>query len=333
MLRSFWYIACAASRLRTAPRQCRVLDQDLVLFRDASGNPNALLDRCCHRGVRLSLGRVLEGTLACGYHGWRYDGTGKCVHIPSLPADRRIPEGALVPAYPCCEQDGYVWVWIGESGIEPGLPMRIAPYEHFRWRQGSVAMRCAAIKGIENNLDWCHPYFAHPWSHGQFFLTRFGGFREQQYEIRLTESGFVVFTPATADGDQPIDPNAVVTLRFDLPDRVTVEFTRPLRFVMVMHFIPTGEASCRLEWMATRLWPLGPCVRWTDREPRILAQDRRLLESAQPWYNGTSADFERSVSADASTLLARRVVALAAEGRWASERPSLPRRRVVTVRA
>ena len=54
------------------------------------------------------------------------------------------------------------------------------------------------LQKIENNLDWCHPYFAHPWRHGQFYATRLRGFREQCYEVRTTETGLVVFAPAVA---------------------------------------------------------------------------------------------------------------------------------------
>ena len=78
MLCNFWYIACAASRLGSTPLATRVLDQELVLFRDDAGKPHALLNRCCHRGVQLSLGKVVNGAIACRYHGWRYDGSGRC---------------------------------------------------------------------------------------------------------------------------------------------------------------------------------------------------------------------------------------------------------------
>ena len=125
MLRDYWYIACAASRLGAAPLAIKVLDQELVVFKDASGGAHALLDRCCHRGARLSLGTVTDGALACGYHGWRYDGTGRCMHIPSLPSDRRIPAGVGVRAFPCAEQDSYLWVWMGDTHAQPTPPPRI----------------------------------------------------------------------------------------------------------------------------------------------------------------------------------------------------------------
>ena len=72
---------------------------------------------------------------------------------------------------------------------------------------------------------------------------------------------------------------------------------------------------------------------WTSREPKILRQDRVLLESSQPWYDRQpDASFERSVEADTSTLLCRQIYELAASGTWNEKWSSLPRRRVVDVR-
>jgi len=337
MPRSFWYIAAPASRLGDGPLACRVFDRDLVLFRAGDGAPRALIDRCCHRGVKLSLGVVESGGLQCGYHGWRYDGAGHCVHIPSLPAGAAPPPEACVPAVPCIERDSYVWVWMGEREPEPSAPPPIPGLERFVWQQGTIPMACAAMLGIENNLDWCHPAFAHPWTHGQFFRTEVAGFTEQAYETRLTDTGMVLFGPATAGGDDPVPSQCWFKGTFALPDRVVVEIPGERGMTIVFHFVPTGPNTCRQEWLLSLL-PLaeprdGIRARWTDEEPKIFAQDRALLESAQLSYDREGDAFERNVAADTSTMLARRIVAAAAEDRWRSERATLPRRRVVTVRA
>ena len=194
-------------------------------------------------------------------------------------------------------------------------------------------MQCDAMRGIENNLDWCHPYFTHPWTHGQFFATHFRGFQEKSYEMRLTDCGIVVFAPVTASEEEPIPERPIVKLSFELPNRIRVEFWKPLHLIVLMHFVPTGPNTCRVEWLATKLLPVGRRIRWSNKEPRIFAQDRCVLESAQRWYTQEGSDFERSVEADLSTLMARRIVELAAEGSWEEKRSSLPHRRVVTVRA
>ena len=334
MLRNYWYIACASSRLESKPYPVRVLDYDLAVFRDGAGKASALLDRCCHRGVQLSLGQIVEGTLACGYHGWRYDGSGKCVHIPSLCADQRIPKGYEVPSFPCVEQDGYIWVWLGDEESQPTAAPSIPEFERLCWSQGSIPMRCDYLKGIENNLDWCHPYFAHPWTHGQFFSTHYGGFKETAYEIRLTEKGMIVFAPATSSEDEAVPKDATAKLSFELPDCVCVEFpTQNGRMLIVMRFVSTGANTCRLEWLSSRSDDSETSIIWSDDEPEIFRQDRFLLESAELAYEKEGNVFERSVEADAATLLARQIVKLAEEGKWEDSRPLLRQRRIVRVRA
>jgi phenylpropionate dioxygenase-like ring-hydroxylating dioxygenase large terminal subunit len=333
MNRNAWYPACPASRLKDRPLAIRVFDRDIVLFRDVTRAPRALLDRCCHRGVQLSLGKVENGAIACRYHGWRYDGDGKCIHIPSLSTGTQIPPGAEIWSFPCIEQDGYVWVWPCERGDEVLPPPRIEEFSRFRWRQGTLLLGCAAGKAIENNLDWVHPYFTHPWSHGQFFATRFRGFRDQQFEIRLTSRGAVLFAPITASADEPAPTRPDIRIELMLPDRVSVEFRKPLEFAIVMHFVPTGDNSCRQEWLISSPLPIGKKVILARGTPRVFVQDKCVLESAQAAYGKEGGGFERSVEADVPTLLARRILKLAAEGQWEAGRHRLPSRRIVTVRS
>lgn len=322
-----WYAACASQRLRRRPLATRVLDHDLVLFRDAQGTARALRDRCPHRGVALSLGRVVEGAVACGYHGWRFDGSGRCVHVPSLRDDQRIPARAGVASFPCEERDGYVWVFAGE-GV-PGPVPRIPGFAKRRWLQGEAPQAFGWIKGIENNLDVCHAGFAHPWTHPQWYAHRWRGLREARMELRVLPDGLRVFGPATESADQAVPARPWFSLTFTLPDRVTVELGRGL--VVVYHFVPVAENACRLEWLTSNPLP-GPKLWWRRREPRVAAQDRRLLESAQPAYDAEGAGFERSVEGDLPTLLARRAIELARQGLWEDKRDTLPQRRVFRAR-
>ena len=65
----------------------------------------------------------------------------------------------------------------------------------------------------------------------------------------------------------------------------------------------------------------------------ILKQDRRVMESAQLNYLAEGDDFERSVEADAPTLLARRVIRMARAGRWPAEKDTLKFREQLTIRS
>lgn len=330
MLRNGWYPACASSRLAARPVASRVLDQDIVLFRDEAGVAHALLDRCCHRGVKLSLGKCTRGCVACPYHGWEYEGGGSCVHVPSLAAGQEIPKSFAVRSFPCNEQDSYVWVWMGGSAPYPAQPDPLPAFDELSWTQGSMNYACSAMKVIENNLDWCHPAFTHEGTHAQWFVIQAHGFREYSIEVRTTPSGLIEFMPpANSAADDTGDPP--IAIRFDLPCRIHLSGATPQgRFAILLHCVPTSATTCRLEWLTGRGGPHQ--ILWSDEEPKVLAQDR-IVETSQRWYEGDGVEFERSVEADYPTLLARKIVAMARLGEWLDKRESLPRRRLVNVRS
>ncbi|KAK7321550.1 hypothetical protein VNO77_32311 [Canavalia gladiata] len=95
-----------------APLGLKVFDKQLVLFRDGSGELRCYEDRCPHRLAKLSEGQLIDGRLECLYHGWQFDGEGKCVKIPQLPADAKIPRSACVTTYEVKDSQGVVWVWM-----------------------------------------------------------------------------------------------------------------------------------------------------------------------------------------------------------------------------
>jgi phenylpropionate dioxygenase-like ring-hydroxylating dioxygenase large terminal subunit len=110
VLRRFWYPVMPLADLAEGPQAFTLLNQPLVLWQTASGEPAALADRCCHRSAQLSAGKLIEGCVRCPYHGWSYDRTGRCVKVPQLDATAAIPKTYRVTAYPCEARYGYVWV-------------------------------------------------------------------------------------------------------------------------------------------------------------------------------------------------------------------------------
>ncbi len=156
-----WYVACRSEELGARPLARRILGVPLVLFRGAEG-PGALLDRCPHRNVPLSMGRVASGQLECGYHGWRFDTRGECKKVPALCGPSEAPARAA-PSFACREQDGFVWVW-GEAGGEPDaepfrFPLVGAPgYSTVREH---VVAKSSLHAAAENALDVPHTAFLH----------------------------------------------------------------------------------------------------------------------------------------------------------------------------
>jgi phenylpropionate dioxygenase-like ring-hydroxylating dioxygenase large terminal subunit len=337
MLREYWYIACASSRLDSQPRAVRILDQDIVVYRDTEGRAHALLDRCCHRGVKLSAGKVTEdGLIACAYHGWRFDGTGRCVHVPSLLNETDVPKGFATPAFRCAEQDGYIWVWMGEGEPQPAAPDPIPEFADHGWHQGVADYACPGLMVMENQFDIAHPAFTHEGTHPAYFAMKYRvkkmqGLKDLTVEIRLTEKGLVSFYPATQNADDPIPEKFYSLVYFELPNRVLLrQVALGMDLSLVLHIVPTGEKTCRMEWMQRKRGVEG--LVWIEEDQVINAQDRVVMESSQYWYDLVGDDFERSVEADYVTLLLRRIVAQAAAGTWQSAREGMTPRRLLTLR-
>ena len=106
----YWYVACLSKELKSKPLSIRIWDTPIVLFRDEQGIPRALLDRCSHRNVPLSLGSCVKGGIQCPYHGWEFDGKGHCRKIPALVGE---PESSArnIPSFPVREQQDHVWIF------------------------------------------------------------------------------------------------------------------------------------------------------------------------------------------------------------------------------
>lgn len=160
-LTRYFYVACLSSELDRDPIARVIAGVPLVLFR-SGGRAAALLDRCPHRNVPLSLGRVVEGgKLECAYHGWQFDGEGVCQKIPGL-IDASLARERRAESCAVREQDGLVWV-CPEVGLTPETPPFRPP--SFGDDYASI-VRVVEAEGtlhatLENALDVPHTAFLH----------------------------------------------------------------------------------------------------------------------------------------------------------------------------
>jgi vanillate O-demethylase monooxygenase subunit len=81
-LRNYWYVAATDAEISHKPLGRMILGEPIVLFRAEDGTPVAFEDRCPHRHLPLSMGRLVGDTLQCLYHGLRFGRDGRCVYIP-----------------------------------------------------------------------------------------------------------------------------------------------------------------------------------------------------------------------------------------------------------
>ncbi len=160
-LRNRWYVAAWAHELDGGLMARTILDEPIVLYRDADGAPVALEDSCVHRMAPLSLGKLVEGGLQCPYHGLVFDHSGACVHVPGQV---QVPPGAAVKSYPVVEKWRWIWIWTGEPArADPALvpdfhwnddPDWVAVGDYFHVAGGYRLL-------VENLLDLSHVAYVH----------------------------------------------------------------------------------------------------------------------------------------------------------------------------
>lgn len=163
MLKNLWYVVCPSRELGAGLRAVTLLGQPFVAFRDEHGVPRLLSDICVHRGGALSAGFKVGGTVACPYHGWRFDGQGACTHIPAQP-DLSVPAKARVDAYPVQERYGWIWAFLGDlpEAERPPLPnLDWVDDPGIRVVSGHYDWDASWDRVIENGLDFAHAPFVH----------------------------------------------------------------------------------------------------------------------------------------------------------------------------
>ncbi|XP_047952344.1 protein TIC 55, chloroplastic-like isoform X1 [Salvia hispanica] len=112
-----------------APLGLTVFDKQVVLFKDGAGELRCYEDRCPHRLAKLSEGQLFDGRLECLYHGWQFEGNGKCVKIPQLSEGAKIPSSACVRTYEIKDSQGVIWIWMSRKS--PPNPAKIPWFENF----------------------------------------------------------------------------------------------------------------------------------------------------------------------------------------------------------
>ncbi|MDF8332176.1 aromatic ring-hydroxylating dioxygenase subunit alpha [Novosphingobium cyanobacteriorum] len=164
VLRNTWYVAAWASELAQGQLLDRtLLGERLVLYRSQDGAPVALANRCPHRFVPLSMGKLCDGGAAieCAYHGLRFDSRGQCVQNPQ----GEVPKGAGVRSFPATERFSAIWIWFGDPALaDPALVPEIAFLEPETWAVGTGVTEVACHYELEsdNIMDLSHIEFLHP---------------------------------------------------------------------------------------------------------------------------------------------------------------------------
>lgn len=172
-LRNAWYAAGFSDEFGRSLIARTYLGEAVVVYRTREGAPVAFEDRCAHRRLPLSMGRLIDDQVECGYHGLVYDCTGACVKIPGqLPES--IPAGARVRTYPVVDRHFYLWIWMGDPELaDPDLIPDFSGIGALGTERHRIGLKlaCNFQLVVDNLLDLSHLAYVHSTTTGNASLA------------------------------------------------------------------------------------------------------------------------------------------------------------------
>ncbi|RYX85383.1 MAG: aromatic ring-hydroxylating dioxygenase subunit alpha [Bradyrhizobiaceae bacterium] len=173
----------------------RLLERDLIGWRSADGEIHVWEDLCIHRGARLSKGWIKNDRVVCPYHGWEYDGGGRCTLMPAAPDEAPMKKARAFP-YQAIERYGFVWVCLGEpTGDIPVFPQWDDP-SFTKVHSGPYKYAANGFRSIENFIDASHFPFVHAGLNGVMDNPdRLDPYDVFEDDIGLRSSEIKVFQP------------------------------------------------------------------------------------------------------------------------------------------
>ena len=163
--RRFWMPVLLISELDKSdgdPVRVKILGEELVAFRDSSGDIGLIESRCPHRQAELFWGRNEEGGLRCVYHGWKFDRKGSCLDMPSEPLDSQFKDKVNITAYPTREWGGFIWAYMGPEELISNLPeFEFAKVPEGNFFVSKKLQECNWAQSLEGAIDTAHFSFLH----------------------------------------------------------------------------------------------------------------------------------------------------------------------------
>ena len=138
------------------------MGEKLVAWRNIKGDLTIMSDKCPHRGVALSTGKLIGDCIQCPFHGFKYDISGTCKLIPAIGKNSEPPNALHVRSYPVREEHGFVYIWWGNRRDEyPPVPWFESIPEAMVYATLKDHWANHYSRAIENQLDVIHLPFIH----------------------------------------------------------------------------------------------------------------------------------------------------------------------------
>lgn len=290
LMRRYWQPAALVEELAAerplAP--VRLMGEDLVLFRADDGELRLTARRCPHRGADLRFGRIEDGGLRCPFHGWLFDGKGRCLEQPAEPAGSNFHAKIRMPGYPCIERNGVVFAWLG-----PGEPPPVPDFDCFAAPDAFTFafkgyLECNWLQALEVGIDPAHGSFLHRFfededpgeGYGLQFRDRVEGaafpltriMREfPRPEIRIEDTGYGMRLTALRDLDEVSKHVRVTNLLF--PNAIVIPLGNDM--IISQWHVPIDDTHC---------WWYAMFTSYGDALDKKAMRDQRLRLYTLPDY-------------------------------------------------
>jgi phenylpropionate dioxygenase-like ring-hydroxylating dioxygenase large terminal subunit len=235
-----WYVAAFAEEIGRTLLRRTILGRPVVLYRTQTGVPVALEDRCVHRSFPLSRSKLDGDSIVCGYHGMRYDCSGRCIEVPS---QRQVGSGLGVRAFPLIEAGALVWIWMGDGAADPaampdigawvGDPAWPASSHYFELRANYLALH-------ENLLDLSHLSYLHAESFGTPDYAR----APFSAEVDEQRGHFALLREVAPTRLPPLWAKTTGLEGVDAVRSVRSEFLSPALHIVSVRFWAYGQPEC-----------------------------------------------------------------------------------------
>jgi nitrite reductase/ring-hydroxylating ferredoxin subunit len=152
---SGWYVAGKSRELKRGKILSRsYFGRELILFRTESGALHATDGHCPHMGAHLAQAKVEGEIVRCPFHGFCFDGGGRCV---STPYGTRPPDRARLRVWPVMERNDLIFVYYDAHDRKPDWEVPLRDDEGWT----PIAMKKYDIRThpqetTENSVDFGH---------------------------------------------------------------------------------------------------------------------------------------------------------------------------------
>ena len=289
-LRNTWYMALPSVKLAKKDLKAVVImNEPILFFRDSQGVVSGLRDICPHRGIPLSYGRIVEDHVECTYHGWKFNGAGTCTEIPSLCQGQDLDCSKIkVRHYPVKEQQGAIWVFMGDKDFDVSRAPTIPFLSSFAADRNPnfieiTTFPCHIDHAVIGLMDPAHG----PYVHKSWFWRTEKSMYEKRKKFAPADFGFKMLRHEPSKNSKAykfLGGAPTTEINFQIPS-VRVEHVKVglKSFYSYTALTPVSEKETIIHqfayWDMPWLTLLKPFVRWFAK--KFLYQDKDAVAKQQ----------------------------------------------------